>query len=149
MIIGNGILRKGLEAEVKRLGVSRHFLFTGMVHYKQIPLYINIADIGVAPFISKRNRKTGVSPLKVFEYMACGKPVVASRIEGMEFVEAEGAGRLTEPGDLNDLKEALFDLLTFPKKRVDMGQKGLKIAQERFSWDSRASKIEKILKELA
>jgi len=149
MVIGNGILRKGLEAEVNRLGVSRHFLFTGMVHYKQIPLYINIADIGVAPFISKRNRKTGVSPLKVFEYMACGKPVVCSRVEGLEFIGSEGAGRLTEPGDLNDLKEALFDLLTFPEKRVDMGQKGLKIAQERFSWDSRASKIEKILKELA
>jgi len=50
---------------------------------------------------------------------------------------------------LNDLKEALFELLTVPEKRADMGQKGLKIAQERFSWDSRASKIEKILKELA
>jgi glycosyltransferase involved in cell wall biosynthesis len=65
------------------------------------------------------------------------------------FTESERACRLTEPGDLNDLKEALFELVTVPEKRADMGQKGPKIAQEKFSWDSRASKIEKILKELA
>jgi glycosyltransferase involved in cell wall biosynthesis len=149
MVIGNGILRKGLEAEVKRLGVSRYFLFTGMVHYKQIPLYINIADIGVAPFISKRNRKTGVSPLKVFEYMACGKPVVASRIEGMEFVEAEGAGLLVEPEDLISLETVLFELLKDPQKREGMGQRGLQIVQDRFSWDSAALRIEKLLEKLA
>ena len=149
MIIGNGILRKGLEAEVKRLGVSRHFLFTGMVHYKQIPLYINIADIGVAPFISQRNRQTGVSPLKVFEYMACGKPVVASRIEGLEFIEAEGAGLLVEPEDLISLETALFELLKDPQKREGMGRRGLQIVKDRFSWDSAALRIEKILEKLA
>jgi glycosyltransferase involved in cell wall biosynthesis len=146
MIIGDGILKKKFEAEVNRLGLSRHFLFTGMVRYKQIPLYINIADICVT---LKKRLKSGYSPIKLYEYMACGKPVIASRVEGLEFIETEGTGRLIEPGDLKDLKEALLDLLTAPEKRVDMGQRGLKIVQERFTWDSRASKIEKILKELA
>ncbi len=70
-----------------------------MMDYEVVPFLINLADICVAPFISKRNEKTGVSPLKIFEYMACGKPVIASRIKGLEFLEAGRAGRLTEPGD--------------------------------------------------
>jgi len=47
LIIGSGILKKDFEADVRRLGLSHHFLFTGMVHYSQIPFYINIADICV------------------------------------------------------------------------------------------------------
>lgn len=146
LIIGDGILKGDLEKEVKRLRLSEHFIFAGMIDYQEVPVYINISDICI---LLKRKLKSGWSPIKLYEYMACGKPVVCSRVEGLEFIGSEGAGRLTEPGDLNDLKEALFELLTVPEKRVDMGQKGLKIAQERFSWDSRASKIEKILKELA
>ena len=146
LIIGDGMLRGDLEEEVNRLRLSEHFIFTGMIDYQEVPTYINISDICI---LLKRKLKSGWSPIKLYEYMACGKPVVCSRVEGLEFIGSEGAGRLTESGDLNDLKEALFELLTVPEKRADMGQKGLKIAQERFSWDSRASKIEKILKELA
>jgi len=146
LIIGDGMLRGDLEEEVNRLRLSEHFIFTGMIDYQEVPTYINIADICVT---LKKRLKSGYSPIKLYEYMACGKPVIASRVEGLEFIEAEGVGRLTEPGDVKNLEETLVDLLTDSQKRVDMGQKGLKIAQERFSWDSRASKIEKILKELA
>jgi glycosyltransferase involved in cell wall biosynthesis len=106
---------------------------------------INIADIGVAPFISARNRKTGLSPLKVYEYMACGKPVISSRIESLEWIEEEGAGCLVEPGDVISLAKALQDLVRNPHKRIEMGQRGLEIAREKFSWESRALEISKIL----
>jgi glycosyltransferase involved in cell wall biosynthesis len=146
LIIGDGLLKGDLEEEVKRLRLSEHFIFTGMIDYQEVPIYINISDICI---LLKRKLKSGWSPIKLYEYMACGKPVVCSRVEGLEFIGLEGAGRVVEPGDLDDLKEALFDLLRFPENRVDMGHRGLKIAQERFTWDSRASNIEKILKELA
>jgi len=81
--------------------------------------------------------------------MACGKPVVASRVEGLEFIESEGSGRLIEPGDVKDLGEALHDLSSNSQKRINMGLKGLQIAREKFTWDSRVIDIEKILKELA
>jgi glycosyltransferase involved in cell wall biosynthesis len=75
--------------------------------------------------------------------------VIASRIEGLEFIEAEGAGRLIEPGGVKNLEEALLDLLTDTQKRTNMGRKGLQIAREKFTWNSRVIDIEKILKELA
>jgi glycosyltransferase involved in cell wall biosynthesis len=113
--------------------------------YEEIPFLINIADICVAPFINERNRKTGVSPLKIYEYMACGKPVVSSRIEGLEFIEKEYAGQLVEPDDAVSLAKALQDLLANTNTRIEMGRRGLKIAREKFSWDSRVVEIGKIL----
>ncbi len=149
LIVGDGPLKENLMKKVSESKWKQSFYFTGMVNYEEIPFLINIGDVCVAPFISKRNQKTGVSPLKVFEYMACGKPVVASRIQGLEFIEEEGVGCLIEPEDVESLQKALYDLIKEPKERIRMGQKGSQIARENFSWESRVIEIEKVLKELA
>jgi glycosyltransferase involved in cell wall biosynthesis len=153
LLVGDGPLKGELMRKVMGSGFSKEFIFTGMIRYEDIPILINLADICVAPFISRRNRTTGVSPLKVFEYMACGKPVVASRVEGLEFIEGEGVGLLTEPEDVIGFEKALLDLINEPHKRTNMGQKAAQIARERFSWESRVTEIEneieKVLKELA
>jgi len=149
LIVGEGFLRDFLEKRVSDSKYEKKFIFTGMIQYEDIPVLINLADICVAPFISRRNRTTGVSPIKVFEYMACGKPVISSRIEGLEFIEEEGAGRLIEPEDVTGLEKALYDLIKDLQKRMGMGQKGLQIARERFSWESMVIKIEEVLKGLA
>jgi glycosyltransferase involved in cell wall biosynthesis len=149
LIVGDGPIKKDLMKRVLESGLDKEFIFTGMVENENIPFLINIAEICVAPFISERNRKTGVSPLKVFEYMACGKPVVASRVEGLEFIEEEGTGELIEPEDAIGLEKALYDLIKDPQERIDMGQRGLQIARERFRWESRVTEIEKVLKKLA
>lgn len=149
LIIGDGILKKPFEAKVNSLGVSDHFIFTGMIQYENIPILINLADICVAPFISRRNRTTGVSPLKVFEYMACGKPIVCSRIGGLEFIEQNGVGRLIPPEDVVSLQEGLIDLIKNPQKRIMIGNKGLQIVREKFDWELKSALIEKVLEELA
>ncbi len=149
LIVGDGPLRADLLEKARDAGVENSFIFTGMVDYEEVPFYINLGDIGVAPFISKRNTRTGVSPLKVFEYMACGKPVVASRIEGLEFVEHEGIGRLIAPGAVQGFAEALNDLLQNDGKRTEMGEKASRIAFEEFSWASKAEKIQSILQKMA
>jgi len=149
LIVGGGLLRGSLEKRVSNSIYEKKFIFTGMIEYEKIPILINIADICVAPFISKRNRTTGVSPLKVFEYMACGKPIVCSRIEGLEFIEQEGVGRLIPPEDVMSLQEGLIDLIKNPQKRIMMGNKGLQIVCERFSWESRVTQIEEVLKKMA
>jgi starch synthase len=146
LVIGDGVLKNQFEAYVNRRGLSEQFIFTGAIDHGQIPIYINISDICVIP---KRRLKSGYSPIKLYEYMACGKPIVASRVAGLEFLEQEGAGRVVDPGDLISLEEALQDLLTDSQKRRTMGQKGLQIARERFNWELRVNKIENILRELA
>jgi glycosyltransferase involved in cell wall biosynthesis len=145
LIVGDGILKRTLVKKAEDSKWPEEIIFLGMRPYEEIPFLINIADICVAPFINERNRKTGVSPLKIFEYMACGKPVVASRIEGLEFIEKENAGQLVEPDDAINLASGLQDLVRNTNKRIEMGRRGLGIARETFSWDFRAIEISKIL----
>ena len=144
LIVGEGVLKPLLLKKVLNSGYDGNIVFTGMLNHEDIPFLINLADICVAPL-----RVGTGSPIKVFEYMACGKPVVTSRIEGLEFIEAEGAGRLTAPEDIMGLEGALNELIEEPRKRADMGQKGMQIARERFSWESRVAEIEELLKKLA
>jgi alpha-maltose-1-phosphate synthase len=146
LIVGDGVLRDQLEEEVNNLGVSDHFLFTGMVHHDEIPLYINIADICVLP---KRQLRSGYSPIKLYEYMACGKPIISSRVEGLEFIEPEGIGILTEPGNLNGIRQALLKLIQAPEERRVMGERGLRLAREKFDWKNKITEIEAVLLELA
>jgi glycosyltransferase involved in cell wall biosynthesis len=148
LIVGDGVLKTSLIKKVSETRLEKAFIFTGMVDHNEIPFFINIADICVAPFISARNRKTGLSPLKVYEYMACGKPVISSRIWSLEWIEEEGAGCLVEPGDVISLEKALLELQKEPRKRIVMGRKGLQIVREKFDWESGAKKIEKIIEEL-
>jgi starch synthase len=128
------------------LGVSEHVVFTGMVDYDEVPVYVNLADICV---VLKKKMKSGWSPIKVFEYLACGKPVLSSRVEGLEFIATEGVGRLTEPENLKSIEEELVKLLKNPEERIEMGQKGVKLSKDNFDWESKANRIEQILKDLA
>jgi glycosyltransferase involved in cell wall biosynthesis len=149
LIVGEGSLKDSLIRKVSNSGYEERFIFTGMIQYKDVPMLINLADICVAPFISRRNRTTGVSPIKIFEYMACGKPTITSRIGGLEFIEKEGVGRLIEPEDVKGLREGILDLIKNPQKRVNMGKNGLKIAREKFDWEIKSVLIEKVLEDLA
>ena len=72
------------------LGVSDKFTFTGRVPYEQVPFYINAADVCVAPFIKERNSRIGLSALKTYEYLACGKPIGQAVFRVHDLIESSG-----------------------------------------------------------
>lgn len=108
LIVGEGVMREKLERMVNELDMKDNITFTGLVHYDSVPLYMNASDVCVAPFIKERNEKIGLSPLKIYEYMACGKPVISSRIPNLEFIEEQNAGFLVEPEDPFKLADSII-----------------------------------------
>jgi glycosyltransferase involved in cell wall biosynthesis len=125
-----------------RLGLSDKFTFTGRILYEQVPLYINASDVCVAPFIKERNSKIGLSALKTYEYLACGKPIVASSISGVkDLIESSGAGISVTPEDPEKLATAVVRLLLDEDTRALMGEKGRRYVVENHSWDGVARKI--------
>ncbi len=145
LIVGDGMLKREIEAEIKMRNISEHFLMTGMVEYSKIPLYINAADICI---LLKRKLASGFSPLKLYEYMACGKPILASRVEGLEFIEKEGIGRLVEPEDSGEVQKALYEMIQDQEGRGNMGLRGFRLASDKFSWESKVAEIENLLETL-
>lgn len=149
LIIGDGVMKDRLLEMTSKLGLSDKFTFTGRIPYEQVPLYINAADVCVAPFIKERNSKIGLSALKTYEYLACGKPIVASSIPGVQdLIESSGGGIPVTPEDPEELATAIVRLLSDEKTRVAMGTKGRRYVVENHSWDGVARKILEICKDI-
>ncbi|HHV24874.1 MAG TPA: glycosyltransferase family 4 protein [Methanosarcina sp.] len=147
LIVGDGVMKYDLLELCLELGVEDRFIFTGVVAYDRVPLYINASDICTAPFIFARNSKIGLSPLKLYEYMACGKPVIASGISGVSNVlEASGGGIHVPPENPAALAEGILKLLENPELRVKLGSKGLNYVTENYSWYSVAKKVNEVCK---
>lgn len=147
LIVGDGIMKNELIKLSGELGVEDKFIFTGVVAYECVPLYINASDACVAPFILARNAKIGLSPLKLYEYMACGKPVVASNISGVsDALETSEGGIPVLPENPEALAEAILKLLGNPDLRMKLGSKGLSYVTENYSWYSVAKQVDRVCK---
>lgn len=144
VIVGDGPRKEALVRLAAESGVSGRITFAGMVAYDTVPLYLNAADICVAPFVTERNEQSGVSPLKVYEYAACGKAVVASRLPGLEFIEQAKLGMLVDPEDPGALANGIIKLLQDPELRQQMGKNGRKYVVENRSWESVARRVAEV-----
>jgi len=147
LIVGDGMMRQELVELAQQVGVSDKIIFTGMVPYHKVPLYINASDVCVVPFRKERGERIGSSPLKIHEYMACGKPVVASRLNGLEVLEDNNTGILVEPESPSELAQAILRLLQSKELRQQMGKNGRKYVVENRSWESVARKVTEVLGE--
>ena len=88
------------------------------------------------------------SPLKLYESMACGVPVVASRAEGIsEVVRDAECGILVQAGDAKGIAQATQRLLADPGLAAEMGRRGREAAVERYSWRARALQRKAIVAE--
>lgn len=146
LIVGEGAMDGELRALSETLGISDKVLFIGRVPYGRVPLYVNACDICVAPSSGTMAKDIGRSPLKLCEYLACGKPVVASRILGLEMLEAYDCGFLAEPEDPNALADAICRLLVDPARSRQMGENGRAYVLQNRSWNNVAKKVADVLK---
>lgn len=145
LIIGGGPMRDTLIRMVKQLGLENEFIFTGEVPYEDVPKYINASDLCVAPFIKEKDDK--MSPLKIYEYLACGKPVVTTNIKGAgDIVVTSNAGLAVNSEKPKALAGAIIRLLEDKELRESMGRNGRRLIADEYSWEKIATKIENVYK---
>ncbi|MCS3918535.1 glycosyltransferase [Fervidibacter sacchari] len=130
------------------LRITDYAHFIPFVPYEQSALYIAAADVCVAPYVPIVCEIGGGSPLKLYAYLSCGRPVVLSDLG--EFVDADlvrnnGAGILVPPADPEALAEAIAQLLNDPTLRSEMGKRGREAILNGYTWDHNAERIEKVL----
>lgn len=148
LIVGDGSMKKKLFNLGDKKNVSSDIIFTGFVPHEMVSYYINASDVCVAPFIKKRNEKTGISPLKIYEYMACEKPIVSSNIKNLEFIERENVGILVEPEKPVELANAIIYLLKNEDLRCKMGKNGRSYVETNHSWKTAAEKLNVVFGEV-
>ena len=131
-IIGDGPMRVELDDLARSLGIDVDF--RGAVTPDAIPQHMAGTAIGVAPYPAMdTDSDQYFSPLKVYEYMAAGLPVVASRVGQLPEIMGESA-YLVPPSDPEALAEALDALVANPVERARVGSDNRRQAEREHSW---------------
>ena len=141
VIVGSGPLERTLRQRIEELGLSRNALFTGMIDHQRVAAAIRQFDIALAPY-PELDHKFYFSPLKLFEYMACGRAVVAADVGQIcEIVVHGESGLLYPPGDLERLVEHCDLLLSEQSSREAIGEAAAGQILSKYTWDGNASRV--------
>ena len=133
LVVGDGPARAGFEADLDARGLAGSVVMTGAVAPGRVPALLASMDAAVAPYPERPDFY--FSPLKVYEYMAAGLAVVASRFGPMEETIRHGvSGLLCPPGDAAALADALLDLADLPKLRGALGREARRAVLAEHTW---------------
>ena len=136
-------MRHDLLEFVKVEKIERRVSLPGYIPHQDIPNYLSTMDIMMAPY--PNFEFFYYSPLKLFEYMASGKAIVASRIGQIkEILTEKDNGLMFEAGNYKELIEQLKLLVSNPDLRERIGKRARKTVQANFTWQNNAQRISDI-----
>lgn len=142
LIVGDGPEYESLHQNIKSLGLLDYVQFTGAVLPEEVPNWLAQMDIAVAPYPNMAHFY--FSPLKIYEYMAAGIPVIATRVGHLDTVVThEHNGILVEAEKPMEMADCISNLLKDTLKLQQLGKAARQTAENEHSW---LSVVERILK---
>ena len=146
LLVGTGPAEDDLRSEVEQAGLGPAVVFTGAIEHEEIPAHLAAMDVTAAPF--RRMEHFYFSPLKLFEYMAAGRCVVASRLGQIEEVVTDGEnGVLCDPDDVASLADAMLELRRDPDRRQHLASAGRQCVEQDHTWQKVALTTTGLIKE--
>jgi glycosyltransferase involved in cell wall biosynthesis len=137
-----------LEQELQGLPGYRRVRFLGWKPPENVYTHLANADVGLV-CLHPEPRFMVAWPVKLFEYMAAGLPVVASNFPlWKEIVEGNRCGITVDPLDPKAIAQAIEYLLTHPEEARQMGENGRRAVEEKYNWEREKEKFLKLYEEL-
>lgn len=134
-VVGDGPQADALARLASELGISDRVDLVGAVDPSRMPAELARMDLAVAPYPDLPDFY--FSPLKIYEYLAAGLPVLASRVGPVPQLLDHGAtGVLVRPDDPAGLADALAALRDDPARRQALGRRARQVARERHDWST-------------
>ena len=148
VIAGDGQLRGELERGFRQRGLVKQVVFTNALLHEEVPAVIRQFDIALAPY-PKPDHDFYFSPLKLFEYMACGVPVVAADLGQISEVVTDGkTGLLYPAGNLSALAAGCEQLLGDAQLRAKIGGASAELVHRKYTWAHNAEYVIKLARKL-
>jgi glycosyltransferase involved in cell wall biosynthesis len=143
LLVGAGALQDQMKRLLKDEMETGRVIFTGTVGHADVPALLDACDVLVSPHVPlDAGAEFFGSPTKLFEYMAMGKGIVASRLGQIgEVLSHEETALLVEPGNANELSAAIVRLAESHELRETLGVAARQAAVERHTWKRNAQKI--------
>lgn len=146
LLVGDGQTKRALEEQVQQLQLSAHVQFTGRVDFAMVPKWIAASDVCVV--LHRQTRSYPGDSMKLWEYLACGRPVVATAGPGYgDTVEELRCGLSAKADDPSDLARQLLDLLVDEGLRRSMGERGRLAVARSHTWAARAEQLEQVCRQ--
>ena len=145
ILIGDGKELGNLERLSIKLDITKNVSFLGRIPQKKIPDYINSSDLCI---LFKTNfNNMDFSPLKLYEYLACEKPVITNNISCFNFLQNINAGKSVDLNDFDEASNVFVNLLKNKKQAIQMGKHGRKfVIENEFTWNSVTDKTIDIIR---
>ena len=140
LLVGSGSLHAEVE---KLLENDKRVIFTGAVAHERVAALLDACDILVAPHVPLADGSEFFgSPTKIFEYMAMGKGIVASRLGQIGEVLVDGeTALLVQPGDVEELRAAILRLVESEELRKRLGTRAREVAKREHTWVRNAKRV--------
>ena len=141
LVVGDGPDLERLKQQSKQLGIYEKIIFTGFVPYKEVPRFCSLADLCINPFRmdGKYAFNDKLTPVKFFDFLSCGKPVLATPLQGTLY---------DFPKESNTIIYESLDLFTGKMIELlkndsldEIGQRGREFVGKNFTWDSVTRKM--------
>lgn len=144
LIVGDGIERSKVEEASK---YNPRIIYLGKIPYQEVPGIVANSIAGLSPQNNIGGRSNmGLFPLKLFETLACGVPIIVTDFSGQaDLVRKHNIGLVIPPDDPKALVEAITFLYNNPSQREAMGRRGREVVEREHSWDKRAADTEAVL----
>lgn len=144
LMVGDGPRRVALERMIEEAGLASRFVFTGAVPHERIPLLLAASDVCLS--IYPAGQRMYFCPLKLIEYLAAGKAVLASEVGVQrELLRHGDTAWLAAVGDVDALARSIESLAGDTQLRDALGRNARRLVEERLTWEHTAAKIEKLL----
>ena len=139
LVVGDGPAKRDLERQADRLGLLRRVLFVGSIDRANIPRYVAAFDIALQP-----SAVAYASPLKLVEYMAMGKAIIAPDQPNIrELIDDRRTGLLIRGDDIRTLAEAIASLAKNAELRHNLGcGAAYEVCRRGLTWDKNAERVE-------
>lgn len=145
LIGGSGENLEKMKSIVESEDLEHQVKFTGHLSQKDMIELLYCVQVAVLPNNKSIEGEHYTSPVKLFEYMACGLPIIASNLEAInELIKEPDNCLFFEPENEKDLAQKIDQLLENPQLRKTMGNNNRKDV-EKFTWDQKAIKIHRFL----
>lgn len=137
LLIGDGPQRKELEERARDMGMEKKVLFLGNIDHQYLPEHIAAFDVAILPDFNDYG-----SPMKVFEYMAMGKPVVAPRFSSLtDWIDHGVVGFLFEPKNTEELSKVIIALINDEVLRMKLGKQARDKVLKQYTWQGNAESV--------
>jgi glycosyltransferase involved in cell wall biosynthesis len=143
LLVGSGVLSNDVERILREANAMHRVIMTGAVEHERVPALLDACDVLVSPHVPLEDGSEFFgSPTKLFEYMAMGKGIVASRLGQIgDVLKDEETALLVEPGNARELSEAIMRLTDSRTLREQLGAAARREAIAQHTWTHNAQRV--------